>query len=67
VYELKALPKFLRQFGKFSPADQNRIREELRKIAADPSVGHVKKDPLAGIRVHKWKLKHQTSVASYRV
>jgi len=65
VYELKALPKFLRQFGKFSPADQNRVREELRKIAADPSAGHVKKGPLAGIRVHKWKLKHQLYLIAY--
>jgi len=65
VYALKDLPKFRRQFSKFFPKEQEYIRGEIRKIAKNPLIGETKKGPLAGIRVHKWKLKHQLYLIAY--
>ena len=65
MYSLKALPKFLRQFSRFSPADRKKIKEGIRKIAENPSKGKIKKGPLSGIRVYKWKLKHQLYLIAY--
>jgi len=65
VYKLKGLPKFRRQFSKFSSKDQEEIRRQIRKITKNPFIGEQKKGPLSGVRVHKWKLKHQLYLLAY--
>ncbi len=67
MHKVKDLPKFRRQFSKFSPKDQECIREEIRKIAKNPSIGKLKKGPLSKVRVHKWKMKHQLYLIAYEI
>lgn len=61
----QALPKFQGQFKKFYPKEQEIIRSEIKKILSDPFVGDIKKGPLAGIRVHKFKIRHQLYLLAY--
>ncbi len=65
MYSLKDLPKFRKQFRRFSSKDQEKIRNEIRKIAKNPLIGELKKGPLSKIRVYKWKLKHQLYLIAY--
>ena len=65
MYKLKALPKFRQQFRRFSSKDREAIRKEVRKIAKNPLIGKLKKGTLSGVRVYKWKLKHQLYLIAY--
>lgn len=65
MYQLKALPKFERQFKKFYSKEQNIIRIEIRRIQNDPTLGELKKSALANVRVHKFKIHHQLYLLAY--
>ena len=65
THQLKALPKFEKQFKKFFPKDQGVIRAELKKIQADPSVGERKKGVLTHVWVHKFKVHRQLYLLAY--
>ena len=67
MYKLKDLPKFRKQYRKFSSKDQEEIRKEIRKIVNNPLIGELKKGPLSKVRVHKWKLKHQLYLIAYEL
>jgi len=67
VYQLQVLPKFERQFKRFYPKEKESIRREIRKIAINPNLGEPKKGPLAGVRVHKFKLRHQLYLLAYEL
>ena len=63
--DLKALPKFERQYKKFYPKEQSVIKEEFRKITVNPLLGEQKKGALSYIRVHKFKIHHQLYLLAY--
>jgi len=48
MHKLKSLPKFNKQFKKFSERDQKNIRKEIRKIVQNPLIGKPKKGYLLG-------------------
>ncbi|GAH46984.1 unnamed protein product, partial [marine sediment metagenome] len=50
MHKLKSLPKFNKQFKKFSEKDQKNIRKEIGKIVQNPLIGESKKGILKGIR-----------------
>lgn len=65
MYQLKALPKFEKQFKKLYTKEQNIVREELRRIKANPLIGELKKGALSYIRVHKFKIHQQPYLLAY--
>jgi len=65
MHKLKSLPKFNKQFKKFSERDQENIRKKIRKIVQNPLVGEPKKGILKGIRVYKWKMLNQLYLLGY--
>lgn len=65
MHKLKSLPRFNRQFKKFSERDQKSIRKEIRKIVQNPLIGELKKGILKGIRVHKWRMLNQLYLLGY--
>lgn len=65
MFSARDLPKFRSQFKKLYPKEQESVRLEIRKILADPLVGEPKKGPLAGVRVHKFKIRHQLYLLAY--
>lgn len=60
-----SLPKFEKQFKKFSNKDRTNIQLEIKKIAKEPLIGEQKKGILKSIRVYKWKLKNQLYLLAY--
>lgn len=65
MFSARDLPKFRGQFKKFYPKEQEAVRQEIKKILADPLIGESKKGPLAGVRVHKFKIHHQLYLLAY--
>ena len=63
--QLKALPKFERQYKKFYPREKTLIREEIKKIELNPLLGELKKGALSNVRVHKFKIRHQFYLLAY--
>ncbi len=65
MYQIKILPKFERQFNKFYPKEQIIIREEIKKIRDNPTIGELKKGVLSDVRVHKFKIHTQLYLLAY--
>lgn len=65
MFSAQDLPKFRSQFKKFFPKEREAITREIKKILADPFLGEPKKGPLAGVRVHKFKIHHQLFLLAY--
>jgi mRNA interferase RelE/StbE len=65
VFSARDLPKFRSQFKKLHPKEQDVVRREIKSILADPMIGEPKKGPLAGVRVHKFKIHHQLYLLAY--
>jgi len=51
--DLKALPKFERQYKKFYPKEQSVIKEELRKITVNPLLGEQKTGCFSYVQLRK--------------
>lgn len=67
MVQFKALPKFLREFKKLYPREQEIFRIELAKIRANPAIGELKKGALSRVRVHKFKMVHQLYLLAYEL
>ena len=65
MHKLKSLPKFNKQFKKFSERDQKNISKEIGKIVQNPLIGKPKKGILKGIKVYKWKMSNQFYLLGY--
>ena len=65
MHKLRSLPKFNKQFKKFSERDQENIKKEIRKIVQNPLIGEPKKVILKGIGVYKWKMLNQLYLLGY--
>lgn len=62
---LQQKPMFKRAYKKLTPNQQARVKEEVRRIVADPTLGVEKKQDLKGIFVHKFKISTQQYLLAY--
>ena len=58
-------PLFKRQKNKLHKWQISKLDEEVRRIIANPKIGQLKKGELAGIYVHKFKLKKDLLLLAY--
>ena len=65
--ELIALPKFEREYKKFTKRIQEAIKRQIKTILENPEIGEIKNGDLAKIKVHKFKEKNQLFLLSYEV
>ena len=65
--ELIALPKFEREYKKFTKRIQKAIKQQIKTILENPEIGESKKRDLAKIKVHKFKEKNQLFLLAYEV
>ena len=65
--ELFALPKFEREYKKFTKRIREAIKQQIKTILENPEIGEIKKGDLAKIKVHKFKEKNQLFLLAYEV
>lgn len=58
-------PMFKRAYKKLTPKQQARVKEEIRLIIAEPTIGVEKKQDLKGVFVHKFKISTQQYLLAY--
>ena len=57
---------FERKIKKLTKAEKKKLDGQIRKIAADPSIGTEKKGDLRGVYVHKFKIQTHQYLLAYR-
>lgn len=62
---LEQTPLFKRNYKKLHANQQKCVKEEIKKIVADPTIGEEKKQDLAGIFVHKFMMTNQLYLLAY--
>lgn len=62
---LQQKPMFKRAYKKLTPKQQERVKEEIKRIIAEPTIGVEKKQDLKGIFVHKFKISTQQYLLAY--
>lgn len=62
---LQQKPMFKRAYKKLTPKQQERVKEEIKRIIAEPTIGVEKKQDLKGIFVHKFKISMQQYLLAY--
>ena len=63
--ELIVLPKFEREYKKFTKKIQEVIKLQIKIILKNPEIGETKKGDLARIKVYKFKEKNQLFLLAY--
>ena len=63
--QLLQKPMFKRAYKKLTPKQQARVKEEIRLIIAEPTIGVEKKQDLKGVFVHKFKISTQQYLLAY--
>lgn len=63
--QLLQKPMFKRAYKKLTPKQQARVKEEIKLIIAEPTIGVEKKQDLKGIFVHKFKISTQQYLLAY--
>lgn len=58
-------PMFRRTYKKLFTKQRAAVDEEIRKIMDNPTIGEEKKQDLAGVFVHKFKIGKQQYLLSY--
>ena len=61
-----ASPQFLKKVKKLSKQDHAEVERQIQKLLDNPNLGDVKKQDLAGVHVHKFKLNRKEILLSYR-
>ena len=56
---------FKRAYKKLTAKQQERVKEEIKRIIAEPTIGVEKKQDLKGIFVHKFKISTQQYLLAY--
>lgn len=56
---------FKRNYKKLHEKQKSRVKEEIGKILADPTIGEEKKQDLAGVFVHKFTMTNQLYLLAY--
>ena len=59
-------PRFQRIYKKYYPAVQEIVKEEIRRIAANPTIGEQKHGDLSDVWVHKFKIKTDLYLLAYQ-
>ncbi|MEK6544811.1 MAG: type II toxin-antitoxin system RelE/ParE family toxin [Elusimicrobiota bacterium] len=67
MYKAFSLPKFESQLKKLHAKEQFVVGAEIKRILADPTIGEMKRGPLKGIHVHKFKVHHQLYLLAYEM
>lgn len=62
---LQQKPMFKRAYKKLTPKQQERVKEEIKRIIAEPTIGVEKKQDLKGVFVHKFKISTQQYLLVY--
>ncbi|EIM64393.1 type II toxin-antitoxin system RelE/ParE family toxin [Desulfobacter postgatei] len=57
---------FERKVKKFTTQEKNRLDDEVKNIAENPTIGAEKKGDLKGVFVHKFKIKAIQYLLAYR-
>ena len=63
IYQSRSFEKKVKKFNK---KEKTALDNEIKKIVQEPLVGAEKKGDLKGIFVHKFKIKNQLYLLSYR-
>ena len=63
IYQSRSFGKKVKKFNK---KEKTALDNEIRKIVREPLVGTEKKGDLRGIFIHKFKIKNQLYLLSYR-
>ena len=63
--EIRQTPLFKRNYKKLHKQQKIVVNGEIKKIAADPTIGVEKKQDLAGIYVYKFKIDLQLFLLAY--
>ena len=63
IYQSRSFEKKVK---KMSKAEKDSLDREVRNIAENPNIGEEKKGDLKGVFVHKFKLKTNLYLLSYR-
>lgn len=63
---LAQMPRFVRTKKKLPAKVQVAVDDAIREIAKEPFVGEAKMEPLAGMRVYKFKVGPQLMLLAYR-
>lgn len=63
--QLLQKPMFKCAYKKLTPKQQARVKEEIKLIIAEPTIGVEKKQDLKGIFVHKFKISTQQYLLAY--
>lgn len=58
-------PLFKKNYKKLHPNQKNSVKEEIKKIVANPLIGEEKKQDLKGVYVHKFKINSQLYLLAY--
>lgn len=67
ILQSRTFERKIKKFNKQDKnADKNAIDKEVKKIAANPSIGKEKKGDLRGVFVHKFKIKTTQYLLAYR-
>ena len=64
IYQSRSFEKKVKKFNK---KEKTVLDNEIRKIVHEPLVGAEKRGDLKGIFIHKFKIKNQLYLLSYRV
>ena len=60
-------PTFVRAVKKLHPKQKLDLDRAVRALNPDPSIGEAKVGDLTGVRVYKFRLRHQMCPLAYRI
>ena len=60
-------PTFIRTVKKLHKNQKHDLDQAIREILADPTIGEMKKNDLAGIQVYKFKMVKQLTLLAYEL
>lgn len=64
--KIEQKPRFKKTVKKLRKNQKQDLKKAIETIAANPETGQQKKDDLAGMRVHKFKMAKQLTLLAYR-
>ena len=67
TYEVMAMRRFLRAYKKLHANQVEVVDDQIAALARNPELGQSKKGDLAGVRVHKFKVRTTEFLLGYSV
>jgi mRNA-degrading endonuclease RelE of RelBE toxin-antitoxin system len=62
---IKQMPAFRKTYKKLYPFEKAKINDAIRAIIKNPKIGQQKKGDLAGVFVHKFKIRNKQMLLAY--